>query len=58
MVGRGYGREAYVRALAYIAQATKKYGIFTSLVMPHLNDDADVEARYGNMVRSLHRTFG
>ena len=57
MVGRGYGREAYARALAYIAQSAKKYGIFTSLVMPHLNDDADVEARYGNMVRSLHRTF-
>lgn len=55
-VGRGYGREAYARALAYIAQSAKKYGIFTSLVMPHLNDDAEVEARYGNMVRIVADT--
>lgn len=56
MVGRGYGREAYIRALAYIAQSAKKYGIFTSLVMPHLNNDAEVEARYGNMVRIVADT--
>ncbi len=55
-VGRGYGREAYARAMAYIAQAAKKYGIFTSLVMPHLNNDAEVEARYGNMVRIVADT--
>jgi hypothetical protein len=55
-VGRGYGREAYARALAYIAQSAKKYGIFTSLVMPHLNNDAEVEARYGNMVRIVADT--
>ena len=57
-VGRGYGREAYARALAYIAQSAKKYGIFTSLVMPHLNNDAEVEARYGNMVRIVADTGG
>ncbi len=55
-VGRGYGREAYARALAYIAQAAKKYGIFTSLVMPHLFNDAEVESRYGNMVRIVADT--
>jgi hypothetical protein len=55
-VGRGYGREAYARALAYIAQSAKKYGVFTSLVMPHLNNDAEVEARYGNMVRIVADT--
>lgn len=58
IVGRGYGREAYARALAYIAQSAKKYGIFTSLVMPHLNNDAEVEARYGNMVRIVADTGG
>ena len=57
-VGRGYGRAAYARALAYIAQSAKKYGIFTSLVMPHLNNDAEVEARYGNMVRIVADTGG
>ncbi len=55
-VGRGYGREAYARALAYIAESAKKYGIFTSLVMPHLYNDAEVEARYGNMVRIVADT--
>lgn len=50
-VGRGYGRESYARALSYIAESAKKYGVFTSLVMPHLNNDAEVEAMYGNMVR-------
>lgn len=50
-VGHGYGRENYARYLAYIAESAKKYGIFTSLVMPHLYNDAEVESRYGNMVR-------
>lgn len=56
LVGYGYGRESYARALAYIAESAKKYGVFTSLVMPHLNDDAQVEARYGNMVRIVADT--
>ncbi len=56
VVGRGYGREAYARALAYIAESAKKYGIFTSLVMPHLYEDAELEARYGNMVRIVADT--
>ncbi len=56
IVGHGYGRESYARALAYIAESAKKYGIFTSLVMPHLYNDAEVEARYGNMVRIVADT--
>lgn len=58
VVGHGYGRESYVRALCYIAESAKKYGIFTSLVMPHLYDDAVLEARYGNMVRIVADTAG
>ena len=58
IVGRGYGREIYARAMAYIAEAAKKYGIFTSLVMPHMYNDAEVEARYGNMVRIVCDTGG
>ena len=57
-VGRGYGRESYARALTYIAESAKKYGIFTSLVMPHMFNDAEVEAKYGNMVRIVADTAG
>ena len=56
ITGKGYGREVYARALSYIAESAKKYGIFTSLVMPHLYDDALVEAKYGNMVRIVADT--
>ncbi|MDE6148233.1 MAG: glucan 1,6-alpha-isomaltosidase [Bacteroidales bacterium] len=56
IVGHGYGRENYGRALAYIAESAKKYGIFTSLVMPHLFNDGELEARYGNMVRIVGDT--
>lgn len=55
-VGLGYGRESYARALNYICESAKKYGIFTSLVMPHLYNDAEVEAKYGNMVRIVADT--
>lgn len=58
VVGRGYGRESYARALSYIAESAKKYGIFTSLVMPHHYNDAEVEAKYGNMVRIVCDTAG
>ena len=58
VVGHGYGRASYGRAMAYIAESPKKYGIFTSLVMPHLYNDAEVEARYGNMVRIVADTAG
>lgn len=55
-VGHGYGHASYGRALAYIAESAKKYGIFTSLVMPHLYNDAELEAKYGNMVRIVADT--
>ncbi len=58
VVGHGYGRASYARALNYIAESAKKYGIFTSLVMPHLYNDAEVEALYGNMVRIVSDTAG
>lgn len=58
VVGHGYGHGSYARALSYIAESAKKYGIFTSLVMPHMYNDAEVEARYGNMVRIVADTAG
>lgn len=51
VTGRGYGRENYGRAMSYIAESAKKYGVFTSLVMPHMYSDAQVEKMYGNMTR-------
>lgn len=56
VVGRGYGHESYARALAYIAESANKYGIFTSLVMPHMYNDAEIEVQYGNMVRIVADT--
>ena len=55
-VGRGYGRENYQLALQYICESAQRYGVFTSLVMPHLFDHADLEKRYGNMVRIVADT--
>lgn len=54
--GRGYGREEYRLALKYICEAAKKYGVFTSLVMPHLYRDAEIEKEYGHMVRIVSDT--
>lgn len=56
-VGKGYGRQMYADALAYICKTAQKYGIFLSLVMPHLYNDAEIESRYGNMVRIVNDTF-
>lgn len=56
IVGRGYGRECYELALQYICESAQRYGIFTSLVMPHLNNNASVESKYGNMVRIVADT--
>ena len=56
IVGHGYGRKDYALAMYYIATAAKKYGVFTSLVMPHMYNDAEVEAQYGNMVRIVADT--
>ena len=56
-VGKGYGRQMYADALAYICKTAQKYGMFLSLVMPHLYNDAEIERRYGNMVRIVNDTF-
>lgn len=56
IVGRGYGRDSYALALKYICESAQKYGIFTSLVMPHLYKDAELEAKYGNMFRIVSDT--
>lgn len=56
-VGKGYGRQMYADALAYICKTAQKYGMFLSLVMPHLYNDAEIERRYGNMVRVVNDTF-
>ena len=55
-VGRGYGRECYEKALQYIAEAASKYKVFTSLVMPHCYNRAELEAKYGNMFRVVADT--
>lgn len=57
IAGKGYGREAYELGLRYIAESAHKRGIFTSLVMPTLKDDAELEARYGNMFRVVADTY-
>lgn len=57
-VSRGYGRANYAFALNMIAQSAKEHGIFTSLVMPHLYNDAELEAQYGNMIRIVCDTAG
>ena len=56
VVGRGYGRDVYELALSYICEAATKYNVFTSLVMPHLNENAVLEDKYGNMVRIVADT--
>lgn len=55
-VGRGYGRAVYEQALQYICESAQRYGVFTSLVMPHLYEKASLESRYGNMVRIVADT--
>lgn len=56
ITGRGYGRDCYARALNYVAEAAKKYGVFVSLVMPHCYNDAAVESAYGHMFRIVADT--
>lgn len=56
IVGRGYGHDCYEQAFKYISESAQRYGVFTSLVMPHLYDDASIEKKYGNMVRIVADT--
>lgn len=50
-VNKGYGRKRYVQAMKWIAEAARKYGVFVSLVMPHMKNDAAIEKYCGNMTR-------
>ncbi len=52
----GYGRERYERGLAYICESASKYGIFTSIVMPELYNDGELERKYCNMTRIVQDT--
>ena len=56
VVGRGYGRDCYEKALQYICESAKKYGVFTSLVMPHMYKSAELESQYGHMARIVADT--
>lgn len=50
-IDKGYGRERYVKGLQWINKYAKKYGIYVSLVMPHLKNNAIIEQVAGNMIR-------
>ena len=50
-IDKGYGRERYVKGMQWINKYAKKYGIYVSLVMPHLKNDAIIEKYCGNMFR-------
>ena len=43
--------ERYVKGMQWINKYAKKYGIYVSLVMPHLKNDAVIEKYCGNMFR-------
>ena len=50
-IDRGYGRERYVRGMQWINKYARKYGVYVSLVMPHLKNNAIIEKYAGNMIR-------
>ncbi len=50
-IDRGYGRERYVKGMQWINKYAQKYGIYVSLVMPHLKNNAIIEKYAGNMIR-------
>ena len=56
-LGKGYGREEYELALKYICKYARKYGVFTSIVMPNLMHWGELELQYCNMYRFSADTF-
>jgi hypothetical protein len=44
-------RADYETALKWMREACDRQGVFLSLVMPHLKNDAELEAQYGHMIR-------
>ena len=51
VIDKGYGRERYVKGMQWINKYAQKYGVYVSLVMPHLRNNALIERYAGNMVR-------
>ena len=51
VIDKGYGRERYVKGMQWINKYAQKYGVYVSLVMPHLRNNAIIEKYAGNMVR-------
>ena len=51
IIDKGFGRERYVKGMQWINKYAQKYGVYVSLVMPHLRNDAIIEKYAGNMVR-------
>lgn len=50
-VGPNRPKEHYEKALRWMKEACDANGMFLSLVMPHLNNEAELEVQYGHMVR-------
>ena len=50
-VGPARTKSQYIKALKWIRQACDDNGMFLSLVMPNLNNEAEVEKSYGHMIR-------
>lgn len=50
-VGPNRPHEHYVTALRWMKEACDANGMFLSLVMPHLKNDAAEEIKYGHMIR-------
>ena len=50
-VGPNRPRSYYLTALQWMRQACDQYGVFLSLVMPNLVNEAQYESQYGNMFR-------
>lgn len=50
-VGPQRPREHYETALRWMREACDENGMFLSLVMPHLKHDAELEQKYGHMIR-------
>lgn len=44
-------RQHYETALRWMREECDRHGILLSLVMPHLKNDAQLEAQYGHMIR-------
>jgi len=44
-------REHYLTALRWMKEAADETGMFLSLVMPHLYNEAEAEIKYGHMIR-------